>query len=211
MDTKRGQQRTRSGEAIQVFFDGDCPLCRREVAFLTKRDSQGLIVATDIAAPSFEAAQYARSHTDFMATIQGRLADGQWISGVEVFRQLYAAVGFKRLVRVSRVRPIAWALNHAYLVFAKHRLRLTGRCSSSACRAPFAAANDNRVQTGAANSLESQEKTPSPNLESDRTSAPLERLVRDSQHREARAAGRLRRLYPSLPLRSLKSRSRGLN
>ena len=202
METKRGQQRTSSDHAIQVFFDGDCPLCRREVAFLTKRDSQGLIVATDIAAPSFEAAQYARSHTDFMATIQGRLADGQWISGVEVFRQLYAAIGFKRMVRVSRVRPIAWALNHAYLVFAKHRLRLTGRCSSSACSTPFVAANDN---------LRSQEKTPSPDLESDRTSASLERLAWDSQQGEARVAERLRGLYPTGALRSLKSRSRGLN
>lgn len=141
MDTQpRVDPIPRSDESIQVFFDGDCPLCRREIAFLSKRDAQGRIIATDIADPSFDASQYDRLHTDFMATIQGRLADGRWISGVEVFRQLYAAVGFRRLVRISRARPIAWVLNHAYAIFAKHRLRLTGRCSSTACSIPSAAA-----------------------------------------------------------------------
>ena len=126
-------------EAIEVFFDGDCPLCKREIAFLERRDKQQRIVATDITSPSFDAAQFDRSQVEFMATIQGRLADGQWITGVEVFRQLYAAVGFTRLVRMSRLRPVNWALNHAYGIFAKHRLRLTGRCETSACAIPSSA------------------------------------------------------------------------
>lgn len=132
-----------ASNTIQVFFDGDCPLCRKEIAFLSRRDSEGRIAVTDIAAPSFDASRYDRSHTDFMATIQGRLSDGRWISGVEVFRQLYSAVGFKRMVRLSRLRPIAWVLDHAYTVFAKHRLRLTGRCTTSACSIPSASQSSN--------------------------------------------------------------------
>lgn len=123
-------------ERIEVFFDGDCPLCRREVGFLKRRDRLDRIRATNIADPAFDASLYGRSQTEFMATIQGRLADGTWISGVEVFRQLYAAVGFSRLIRFSRLRPIAWLLDRAYALFAKHRLRLTGRCSNDACALP---------------------------------------------------------------------------
>ena len=33
-----------------------------------------------------------------------RLPDGTWVEGVEVFRRLYAAVGFTRLAAVSRLR-----------------------------------------------------------------------------------------------------------
>jgi predicted DCC family thiol-disulfide oxidoreductase YuxK len=71
-----------------------------------------------------------------MATIQGRLADGRWVRGVEVFRQLYGAVGFTRAVRFSRLRPIAWVLDRSYALFAKHRLRLTRRCVAGSCTLP---------------------------------------------------------------------------
>ena len=33
-----------------------------------------------------------------MAQIHGRLPDGTWLQGVEVFRRLYAAIGFGSLV-----------------------------------------------------------------------------------------------------------------
>jgi predicted DCC family thiol-disulfide oxidoreductase YuxK len=141
--TRRNDSSSHLQSRIEVFFDGDCPLCKREVAFLTKRDKHRRIVATDIAHASFDASKFGRSQQEFMATIQGRLADGTWISGVEVFRNLYAAVGFTRLVRISRFRPLAWILDLSYAFFAKHRLRLTGRCASNACSIPAAVANTN--------------------------------------------------------------------
>jgi len=126
----------RGETSIQVFFDGDCPLCRREISFLSKRDKEGRIETTDIAESDFDASRFGRSQSDFMATIQGRLADGRWITGVEVFRQLYSAVGFERAVRFSRLRPISWLLERSYTLFAKHRLRLTRRCLDSGCSIP---------------------------------------------------------------------------
>ena len=63
-----------------------------------------------------------------MAHIRGRLSDGTLIQGVEVFRRLYAAVGFGRAVAVSRLPGISQLLDVGYAVFAKYRLRLTGRC-----------------------------------------------------------------------------------
>jgi len=37
----------------------------------------------------------------FMAQMHGRLPDGTWLRGVEVFRRMYAAVSFDPLVFLS--------------------------------------------------------------------------------------------------------------
>ena len=64
----------------------------------------------------------------------GRLPDvhgnpGRWIIGVEIFRQLYSAVGFEWLVWPTHLHGVSHALNFGDLLFAKHCLRLTGRCT----------------------------------------------------------------------------------
>jgi predicted DCC family thiol-disulfide oxidoreductase YuxK len=73
---------------------------------------------------------------DLMASIHGRLPDGKIVKGVEVFRRLYAAVGFAPLVVLTRLPGISHLLDLAYRWFAKNRLRLTGRCNDRACSTP---------------------------------------------------------------------------
>lgn len=68
-----------------------------------------------------------------MARIHGRLPDGTWIEGVEVFRRLYAAVGFGPLVMLSRLPGVAQVADAAYALFARNRLKLTGRCEAGGC------------------------------------------------------------------------------
>lgn len=118
---------------VEVFYDGDCPLCAREIAGLRRLDRRARIRFTDIAAPGFEAAARGLSHEALMARIHARLPDGTVIEGVEVFRRLYAAVGFGALVALTRVPGISHALEAAYRVFARNRLRLTGRCVDGVC------------------------------------------------------------------------------
>jgi predicted DCC family thiol-disulfide oxidoreductase YuxK len=65
-----------------------------------------------------------------MAEIHARLPDGTWITGVEVFRRLYGAVGFRYLIPLTRLPGIACSLDFGYRLFAKNRLKWTGRCSS---------------------------------------------------------------------------------
>ena len=122
------------GREFEVFYDGDCPLCMKEIAFLQKRDRNGRIQFTDIADPSFQPSNYGKNHDELMAEIHGRLPDGTWVTGVEVFRQLYDAVGFGPVVMATRLPLISQILNFGYKVFARNRLRLTGRCSSNTCR-----------------------------------------------------------------------------
>jgi predicted DCC family thiol-disulfide oxidoreductase YuxK len=122
--------------SFEVFFDGDCPLCRREIAFLARRDRHQRLSFTNIADPAFDAAAHGLTRAEFMAQIRGRVPGGELIAGVEVFRQLYSAVGFGWLVRVTRMPGIAWLLDRGYAWFARNRLRLTRRCADDACRVP---------------------------------------------------------------------------
>ncbi|TWU46756.1 thiol-disulfide oxidoreductase DCC family protein [Rubripirellula reticaptiva] len=127
-----------TNHTVEVFYDGECPLCVREIQLLKWLDRKDRIQFTNIAAPDFNAAEYERTPVQFMDEIHGRLpAKGsqpaQWIIGVEVFRQLYAAVGLGFLVGPTRLPGISHVLNFGYQVFAKNRLRLTGRCTAKTC------------------------------------------------------------------------------
>jgi len=123
---------------ITVLFDGECPLCAREVAMLRRLDrGRGRIAFDDIAAPGFDARRYARAHGELMARIHAALPDGRLVEGVEVFRRAYAAVGLGWALAWTAwpgLRPIADA---GYRWFARNRLRLTGRprhaCESGSC------------------------------------------------------------------------------
>jgi len=118
---------------IELFFDGGCPLCVREIRLMQRWDKKGAIQFTDIDAPEFQAADYGKTQEELMARMHARLPDGSWITGVEVFRRMYTAVGFGPLVWFSRCPGISHLLDLGYFVFARNRLWLTGRCKSGTC------------------------------------------------------------------------------
>lgn len=125
------------GRVFQVFYDGDCPLCTREIALLRSWDRAGRIEFTDIAADGFDPATAGRDMATLMGSIHGRLPDGTLVEGVEVFRRLYEAVGLGALVRLSRLPGVAALADRAYALFARNRLRLTGRCApDGTCAVP---------------------------------------------------------------------------
>ena len=122
-----------SAYEVEVFYDGGCPLCNREILLLRRWDRQGKIQFSDIDSSSFKAEAVGKSYEELMAQMHGRLRDGTWLQGVEVFRRLYAAVGFVRLAALSRLPLISQLLGLGYMVFARNRLRLTGRCTAQTC------------------------------------------------------------------------------
>lgn len=119
--------------AIEVFFDGDCPLCAREVNMIRRRDIGEHILFTDIASPDFDAASRGYTQEELMDEIRAQLPDGSRISGVEVFRRMYDLIGWGPLISVTRLWGVRQGLDAAYEVWAKRRLRLTGRCDGKIC------------------------------------------------------------------------------
>jgi len=77
---------------IEVFFDGGCPLCAREMNSLRHRDKSHGIKITDIHDRGFDPGDHGKSLGELMAQMHGRLPDGTWLRGVEVFRRLYHAI-----------------------------------------------------------------------------------------------------------------------
>jgi len=125
---------------LRVLFDGDCPLCSREIQLLERLDrGRGRIAFEDIAQPDFDPALYGLDAERVMARMHGVLQDGRIVEGMEVFRRAYAAVGLGWLLA-----PTGWPLlrdvcDAGYRVFARNRLRWTGRgaeCQSSRCALP---------------------------------------------------------------------------
>lgn len=120
---------------LEVFYDGACPLCLREMEFLRRRDRHGRVLFTDIAAPTFEVPA-GRTYDELMARMHGRLPDGSWLEGMDVFRKLYAVVGFRSISAIMSAPLLAPLFEVGYRVFAKNRLRLTGRCAAESCTLP---------------------------------------------------------------------------
>jgi predicted DCC family thiol-disulfide oxidoreductase YuxK len=123
---------------LKLLYDGDCPLCSREVAFLRRRDRRLAIIFEDIAAPDFDATRYGLDRERVMARIHGVLPDGRVLEGMEVFRRAYAAVGLGWLLAPSRWPGLGRLFDAAYRVFARNRLRWTGRdprCGAGHCEA----------------------------------------------------------------------------
>ena len=129
----------REDRPFTLLFDGDCPLCSREVRMLRRRDRRGRLRFEDIAAPHFDASRYGTTHDALMARIHGVLPDGSLVRDVEVFRHAYDAVGLGWLVAPTRWPLLRPLFDAAYRVFARNRLRWTGReaaCASDRCALP---------------------------------------------------------------------------
>lgn len=122
--------------SVEVFYDGECPLCLREINMLRRLDRKQRIRFSDITAADFDAEALGTTYAALMQRIQARLPSGEWISGVEVFRQLYAAVGFGPVVALTRLPGLRQGLDYAYGRFAENRLKWTGRCTPDGCAIP---------------------------------------------------------------------------
>jgi predicted DCC family thiol-disulfide oxidoreductase YuxK len=125
---------------IRVLYDGDCPLCTREIRLLERRDrGRGRIQFEDIARPSFDPGAYGLDANQVMARIHGVLPDGTVVEGVEVFRRAYGAVGLGWLMAPTRWPGLRSLADLAYRVFARNRLRWTGRACECESRPSDAA------------------------------------------------------------------------
>lgn len=124
-----------AGHDIRMLHDGACPLCSREVAFLRRRDREGRIVFEDIADPTFDPARYGLTHEQVHGKMHAVLPDGSVVTGVEVFRRVYRAIGFGWLVAPTGWPVLRWVFDGLYGCFARIRPWLGGgrSCADGAC------------------------------------------------------------------------------
>lgn len=114
---------------IKLLYDGECPLCLREVNFLQKRDAgRGLVAFVDIADEFYNPED--NGNIDFktaMGRIHAVLPDGTIVKNVEVFRRVYEVLGMGWIYAITKLPVIGFIADTLYGIWASWRLKLTGR------------------------------------------------------------------------------------
>ncbi|CAD6261834.1 unnamed protein product [Miscanthus lutarioriparius] len=114
---------------IKMLYDGDCPLCMREVNMLRERNkSYGAIKFVDISSKDYSPDDnQGLDYETVMGRIHAILSDGTVVTDVEAFRKLYEEVGLGWVYAVTKYEPVATMANAVYGVWAKYRMQITGR------------------------------------------------------------------------------------
>lgn len=106
---------------VTVWFDGACPLCRREIALMRRLDRRGRISFVDASVPGGVCpVDRAELLARFHAEENGRLYDG-----AAAFAAMWRAVPVLRpLGLMARNRLVLTVLEAAYRRFLRARPRL---------------------------------------------------------------------------------------
>ncbi|XP_008813495.1 uncharacterized protein At5g50100, chloroplastic isoform X3 [Phoenix dactylifera] len=112
-----------------MLYDGDCPLCMREVNMLKERNKlYGAIKFVDISSEDYSPEEnQGLDYKTAMGRIHAILSDGAVVRDVEAFRRLYEEVDLGWVYAITQYEPVARIANAIYSVWAKYRLQITGR------------------------------------------------------------------------------------
>lgn len=121
--------------ALTVYYDGACPICRREIAHYQRCAEPGAVDWVDVAARVADpAADLDRAAA--LARLHVRTADGALASGAAAFAQIWLALpGWRWVGRVAAWPPARLLLELAYRISLRIRPLLTGRPVTAARRA----------------------------------------------------------------------------
>lgn len=121
---------------ITIFYDGSCPLCRREIAHYLRRDRAGRLEARDIAADPAPLAAIGASRDAAMAALHVRDATGRVAIGAAAFLAIWDVLPrWHWLARGIRAVPGAVGLlERAYRFVAPRRARVAAAlCPGERC------------------------------------------------------------------------------
>ncbi|CAI5989340.1 unnamed protein product, partial [Closterium sp. NIES-64] len=113
---------------VKVLYDGDCPICMKQVEFLSARNQQfQTLKFVDISSEDYDPDENGGvEYEEAMGHMHGVLRDGTVVKSMDAFRSFYDAVGLGWIINVTNFPPIAVVVDAMYELFAKYRLPLTG-------------------------------------------------------------------------------------
>ena len=118
--------------AATVFYDGACPLCRREIAHYRRLRGADRLAWIDIARANAPLATYGLSRERAMARFHVRDAAGRWQTGAYGFAELWSHLpAYRWLARTLRSLQLLPLLDRVYVRFARWRLRRA--CDDRTC------------------------------------------------------------------------------
>ena len=109
--------------AVTVYFDGSCPLCRREIALYQSLSSKQTLHWVDVSGPTSLPSGLTCALA--MRRFHVRDAKGQLHSGARAFSVLWRCFsGWRVLGWLTAVPPVSWFAEAAYRLFLPVRPRL---------------------------------------------------------------------------------------
>lgn len=117
-----------------VFFDGSCPLCRREIAHYRRIDTAQRMYWVDAVSEPEALSRHGLSLKAAMAELHVLDGAGRWQRGIDAFVVIWQQLpGYRWLAKIITTlglrRPLAFAYRH----FAAWRNRR--RCGDHGCAA----------------------------------------------------------------------------
>jgi predicted DCC family thiol-disulfide oxidoreductase YuxK len=117
-----------------LFYDGGCPLCRREIAHYRRLDRAGRVDWVDLYAQPDLAERYGVSWHTAMQRIHLLEIDGRLVTGAHAFAALWRRLpGYHWLARLVSLPGVLPLLDRGYASFARWRWRRRKACDAE-CR-----------------------------------------------------------------------------
>lgn len=114
-----------TNEKLTVFYDGECPICTREIGFYKECDGGSDIDWRDVTKIADDEVHPGLSRDDALARFHVLTQDGRLMSGGPAFAQMWRNLKKFRLVgAVFSFPPIAWLLDRVYDLLLLVRPRL---------------------------------------------------------------------------------------
>ncbi len=115
-----------------VFFDGACPLCRREIAHYRRLDKAARLHWVDAASATGTLSAHGLAFETAMAELHVLDVTGHWQRSIDAFMVIWSHLpGYRWLARLVAVLGLRHPLGFAYRHFAAWRYRR--RCDNGSC------------------------------------------------------------------------------
>ena len=128
---------------LTFLYDGQCPLCLREVNFLKDKDKSNFIKFVDISNSDYSPVKFRNiSYDDAMSNLHGILSNGNVIKGLDVLILSYELIDMSWLYAPAKIPYISGIIRAFYRFWAKNRLKITGRGNTlSSCNSDSSQVN----------------------------------------------------------------------
>ena len=108
-------------DKLRVFFDGGCPLCRKEIGLYKDADKAGAIDWLDVSAEQ-QAGSLPLAKQLLLARFHVQTSDGELISGARAFIKMWRHLpGWHWLARICSIPGIPSILEIGYRGFLRFR------------------------------------------------------------------------------------------
>ena len=129
---------------LTLYFDGECPLCAREIKFLQGRAAKERLLFVDISSGEFDAGALGLTFEQMQFSLHARFADGRWLTGLDATLWSWRAAGLGFWATPLTWRVLRPLLEFGYRLFCRLRPHLAWlphpegarRCFDNRCEVP---------------------------------------------------------------------------